>query len=67
MLNRRRLALRRETLAELTTDDTARVVGAASGLPCLSLPECPQSLPDCYSLVCTNGWCASDFQQCTTG
>lgn len=65
----RSLKLRREALTELTRRETAGVVGAAATkTTCLSVTgNCDASLPDCWSWFCTNGPCASDFQQCTSG
>ena len=52
---KRTLSLRKESLAELVTDELA-LVAAASG------PSCNNNL--CLT-ACTT--CASDFQQCWTG
>ena len=67
MPNRHRLALRREALVELSRDQMSVVPGGAT-TNCPLTVTCPTggSLPDCYSWFCTNGPCASDFQQCHT-
>ncbi len=54
-MTHRKLALRKETLAELSDADLSQVVGA-SGVSCAP------------ALCLTRGTeCASDFQECITG
>lgn len=53
-MNTRRLAVKKERLSELTTDDLTLVAGAAI----------PTVANLCYSIKV--GTCQSDFQACTT-
>lgn len=65
-MSKRRLNLRREALAELTTREIERIPAAASGLGCLSIAQCPTTGGTITPVNCTNGPCASDFQECNT-
>lgn len=55
MQPRRRPTLRREALAELSTDDLAAVVAAQASRACSYLEDCPSGRPAC-SLLCPASW-----------
>ena len=58
----RKLALKKEHLAELSSDDLKDVVGGASGLPCASekLAACQISREIISACGCLTNYCSID-------